>query len=137
MMEKLIGKIIMLLIVMSLMPLNSTMADETGNWAATINDYISTMITWACIEKTSPELKECRIPPDKCKRFVSLVAKSCLGEQVALQHPVKHARNMKEEELLAILEKASVCTGRRVLIVTYYLCPEQHERKWAGTGGYK
>jgi hypothetical protein len=127
----------MLLAVISLVPLHGAMADETSNAAAIMNEYLSAAVTCVCVEKSDPDLRECNIPMDKCRRFVILVAKHCLGEQIALRKPMKHPTKMKEEELLGVLDKAAICTGRMASVVTYYLCPEQHERRWAGTGDYK
>lgn len=117
--------------------LNSAMAQETANWETTLNEYISTVVNLACVEKRSSELKKCEIPTNRCKRFTTLVAKNCLGYEIMKTSPVKHPRNMTEEELLAVIDKATVCTGKTVPIITYYVCPEQHEHGWAGGGSYK
>lgn len=134
-------KVIVLLIAMLLISLNSPMADETKNWETTlneyINEYISEVTNLACIEKRSQELKKCNIPADKCKRFATLVAKNCLGNEIAVRRPIKHPRNMTQEELLTVIDKAAICAGRTIPVITYYVCPEQHERSWAGSGGYK
>jgi hypothetical protein len=57
-----------------------------------------------------------------------------LGEAIATRKPIKHPRNMTQEELLAVIDNAAICTGKTVPILTYYVCPEQHERTWAGKG---
>ena len=130
-------KVIVLLIAMILTILNSAIADETRNWETTLNEYISAVTNLACIEKRNPHLKKCNIPTDKCKRFATLVAKNCLGSEIAVRRPIKHAKNMTQEELLTVIDKAAICAGRTVPVITYYVCPEQHERSWAGSDGYK
>lgn len=130
-------KVILLLIAILLIDLHSATADETINWEITLNEFISTMTKFACIEKRSPELKKCSIPTEKCKRFSTLVAKNCLGQAITSKSPIKHPRDMTQEELLTIIDKAATCTGKIMPVITYYACPEQHERSWAGSGGYQ
>jgi len=129
-------KVILLLTAMFLISSNYTMADETKNWESTLNEFISIMNNFACIEKRSPQLKACSIPEDKCKRFTTLVAKNCIGQAVTSTSPIKHPKDMTQEELLTVIDKASACTGKTIPVVTYYVCPEQHENSWAGSGGY-
>ncbi len=113
------------------------MADETMNWEATLNEFITMTTDFACIEKRSPALKACSIPTDKCKRFATLVAKNCLGQAITSRNPRKHPKDMTQEELLSVIDNAAICTGRTIPIITYYVCPDQHEKSWAGSGGYK
>lgn len=111
--------------------LSLAMAQETTNWDITLNEYISAMVNFTCIEKRSSDLNKCNIPIDRCRRFTTLVAKRCLGEEIAKENPTKHPKSMTEKELLDVIDKAAVCTGKTVPIITYYVCPEQHERSWA------
>lgn len=113
--------------------LNVVDGHATKTWESTLNEYISTVVNLACNEKRSPDLNKCDIPADRCKRFTTLVAKRCLGEEVARANPIKRPKDMTEKELLAIIDKAAICTGKTVPIITYYVCPEQHERSWANS----
>ena len=65
------------------------------------------------------------------------MAKNCLGQAIASRNPIKHPRDMTQEELLTIIDEAALCAGKTIPVITYYVCPEQHERSWAGSGGYK
>lgn len=123
---------VVLFIAMSLASPCSAIAGETKVWEITLDDYFSTVINLSCVERRSPDFGQCKIPSDKCKRFVSLVAKNCLGQAIATRKPKKHPRNMTQEELLAVIDNAAICTGRTVPVITYYVCPEQHESTWGG-----
>ncbi|WP_304511724.1 hypothetical protein [Desulfobacula sp.] len=129
--------VITLSMIFLLIGLSSAVADDKNNWEATLNDYISAINNLACVEKRSPELKECSIPVDKCKRFVTIVSKNCLGQAILSRKSIKHPKDMSEKELLSLIDKATICSSKIIPVMTYYVCPEQHERNWAGRGGFK
>ena len=126
-----------LIVTIFLFSISSATAGGVKNWEVTLNEFLTLTVDFACVEKRSPELKACSIPTDKCKRFATLVAKNCLGQIIASGNPVKHPKDMTQEELLSVIDKAAVCTGRTMPVITYCVCPEQHENSWAGNGGYK
>ena len=129
-------RVIVLLIALIFSSLNYAMANATEDRTDILNDIIDFTVKRACIEKQDPMLKECSIPEDKCKRYATLVAKNCVGRAFRLSGR-KSIKEMNQKEFIALVGEAGTCTGERVPLVSYYVCPENHEQSWAGVGGYK
>lgn len=131
-MKNTIPLIIAIILIFSI---NCSKADDSQKWKKTANEYLSSVVHFACVEKRNPMLKKCNIPTDKCKMFADMAFKQCLGYEIAIRQPIKQPQDMSEDELLNVLDKATTCASRDISVLTFYVCPENYNDIYNG-GGY-